>query len=515
MPKLPSLATGAPLLPFGQAEVLLRRAKQARAAGERAEAIQLFRQILAIDAMNAEAAGFLGMTLMENGEPAAALEHVENALRIDPEQPAVWLFRGMALADSGRFLEALASFDRTLALRPDDELAKVHRTGTLYRLGRFAEARPLAEDIAARLPDDAGQTASLGLVLQWCGQPDAAMKAYDRALALDPNDLTARNNKSLLLMYLGDLRAGWREYECRWRVEGFEPSERHAGRPLWLGESGIAGKTLLIHHEQGFGDTLQFCRYAMVAARAGARVVLEVQEPLAELLATVPCVDRVVTGEDPLPDHNLHCPTLSLPLAFGTTLDTIPAEIPYLSADPAKVAIWRDRLAALPGLRIGLVWAGSSRFGSAEMMATDFRRSLPLHALAPLASIAGCSFVSLQVGPPAQQAKSPPAGMILHDRTSSLGNFADTAALIETLDLVISADTAVVHLAGAMGKPVWMMNRFDSCWRWLQNRDDSPWYPTLRLFRQTTSGNWDDVVRRVAAALREFVAARQSCERPD
>jgi tetratricopeptide (TPR) repeat protein len=515
MPKLPSFARDAPLLPVGQTAVLLRRAKQARAQGDRGEGIRLFRQILAIDPMHAEAAGCLGMTLMENGDPAAAIEHLENALRIDPEQPTIWLFRGMALADTGRFLDALASFERTLALRPDDELAQVHRGGTLYRLGRFQEARPIAEAIVARLPDDAGQAASLGLVLQWCGQPDAAMREYDRALALDPNNLTARNNRSMLLMFLGELPTGWREYECRWRAEGLEPSERHAGRPLWLGQCGIAGKTLLIHHEQGFGDTLQFCRYAMLAARAGARVILEVQEPLAELMTTLPCVDRVITGEDPLPEHDLHCPTLSLPLAFGTTLDTIPAEIPYLSADPAKVANWRNRLTAQTGLRVGLVWAGSSRFGSAEMMATDFRRSLPLRALAPLASVAGCSFVSLQVGPPAGQAKSPPAGMILHDPTSLLGNFADTAALIETLDLVISADTAVVHLAGAMGKPVWMMNRFDSCWRWLRDREDSPWYPTMRLFRQTTSGNWDDVVRRVASALRALVAARASGERAD
>jgi hypothetical protein len=206
---------------------------------------------------------------------------------------------------------------------------------------------------------------------------------------------------------------------------------------------------------------------------------------------------------------------VSLPLAFDTTLETVPAEIPYLSADPADVAVWRNRLRAVPGLRVGVVWAGNSRFGSAELMATDQRRSMPLHTLAPLASVAGCSFVSLQAGPPAGQATSPPAGMILYDHTDLLGDFADTAALIETLDLVISVDTSVAHLAGAMGKPVWLLNRFDSCWRWLPHRDDSPWYPTMRLFHQTTPGNWDNVARRVVAALREFLAARALCERPD
>jgi hypothetical protein len=223
----------------------------------------------------------------------------------------------------------------------------------------------------------------------------------------------------------------------------------------------------------------------------------------------MPSVSQVVTGDDELPDHDLRCPMVSLPLAFGTTLETIPAEVPYLRADASLTATWRDRLAGLSGLRVGLVWAGSSRIGTAELMATDYRRSLPLTALAPLASVAGCCFVTLQLGPPAEQAKSPPAGMILHDFTSSLNTFADTAGLIENLDLVISADTAVAHLAGAMGKPVWLMNRFDTCWRWFRDRDDSPWYPTMRLFRQTTSGNWDDVARRVAAALRDSAAAKR------
>jgi hypothetical protein len=195
-------------------------------------------------------------------------------------------------------------------------------------------------------------------------------------------------------------------------------------------------------------------------------------------------------------------------LAFGTTLETIPAEIPYLHAEPSRAAFWGHRLASVSGLRVGLAWAGGSRFGNAELMATDQRRSLPLAALAALTAIQGLSFVSLQVGPASEQAKSPPAGMILHDYTSDLTDFADTAALIANLDLVISADTAVVHLAGAMGKPVWVLNRFDSCWRWLESREDSPWYPTMRLFRQTEPGNWIDVTARVAAALREMSSRR-------
>jgi hypothetical protein len=218
-------------------------------------------------------------------------------------------------------------------------------------------------------------------------------------------------------------------------------------------------------------------------------------------------VSRVIADRDQLPEHDVRCPMMSLPLAFGTTLETIPANIPYLRADSSLATTWRCRLAATSGLRVGLVWAGSARFGDAELMATDQRRSLPLADLAPIASIEGCSFVSLQLGPPAGQAKSPPAAMKLHDYTDEIHDFMDTAALIQSLDLVIGVDTSVVHLAGAMGKPVWLLNRFDTCWRWLLDRDDSPWYPTMRIFRQPRPGDWASVVRSVTDALRKFVTA--------
>jgi hypothetical protein len=199
---------------------------------------------------------------------------------------------------------------------------------------------------------------------------------------------------------------------------------------------------------------------------------------------------------------------MSLPLAFATTMVTIPAVIPYLRADPAAAETWRERLQAIKGRKIGLIWAGSSRGGlGASVMAADRRRSLPLAQLAPVTSVSGCAFFSLQLGPPAEQVMHAPAGMVLHDLTAELNDFADTAALVENLDLVISVDTSTAHLAGAMGKPVWLMNRFDTCWRWFLDREDSPWYPTVRIFRQPQPGDWDSVIRSVAAALREFAAA--------
>jgi hypothetical protein len=260
-----------------------------------------------------------------------------------------------------------------------------------------------------------------------------------------------------------------------------------------------------VHAEQGFGDTLQYCRFASHVP--AWETVLEVQPPLVRLLSTLVGPKLVIARGETPPPHDLHCSLLSLPYALGTTLETIPAEIPYLRADPQDVEQWQRRLADLPGLRVGLCWAGGRSPTNPEQNRTDDRRSLQLSALRPLAAVEGISFVSLQTGPPATQARNPPAGMHLYDFTAALHDFADTAALVECLDLVISADTATPHLAGALGKPVWLMTRTDACFRWLQDRDDSPWYPTMSLFRQTAPGDWASVISQVRDALRKVSGA--------
>jgi hypothetical protein len=231
--------------------------------------------------------------------------------------------------------------------------------------------------------------------------------------------------------------------------------------------------------------------------------VLEVPYTLARLIRTMPGPQRVIAHNEPAPEFDVHCPLLSLPLALGTTLESIPATLPYLAADPDQERAWRIRLAALPGLRVGLVWAGNPRPADRAANAVDRRRSMALSRLAPLGAVPGVSFVSLQKGQRADEAKVPPPGMVLHDWTDELWDFADTAALTAGLDLLISVDTSAVHLAGALGKPVWVLNRYDACWRWLYDRADSPWYPTARLFRQPAYGDWDSVIAEVEAALRE------------
>ena len=324
------------------------------------------------------------------------------------------------------------------------------------------------------------------------------------ALRLRPDYPEAHNNLGCALLLAGLFEDGWKEYEWWRKVQPYSSSVRDFPAPLWRGEA-IGDRTILLHAEQGLGDTLQFCRYAPLMV-CGAGIILEVQPSLVRLLSRLPGVMQVVAWGDGLPPFDLHCPLMSLPLAFGTTLDTIPAGTPYLSADPALAANWQERLVGLDGLRIGLVWAGGQRLNFPVLVAVDRRRSIALKALAPLGEVSGVSFVSLQKDAPAAQAADPPHGLMLHDFTADLHDFEDTAALIVNLDLVISVDTSVAHLAGALGKPVWLLNRFDTDWRWLLNRDDSPWYPTLRQFRQPRPGDWNGAVCAARDALQRLIA---------
>ena len=266
-------------------------------------------------------------------------------------------------------------------------------------------------------------------------------------------------------------------------------------QPPWDG-SELNGKTVLLHAEQGLGDSIQFVRYVPMVRDRGGKVVLQCQPALSRLFTGLPGIDRVIKNGDPIPRFDAHCPLLSLPRAFGTTLDSIPASVPYLTADPAAALDWAKRLADRPGKKVGIVWAGRAGYVG------DRTRSLSLTTLAPLACASGITWYSLQKGYAAAQISDAPQGMELIDRTAELNDFADTAALIANLDLVISVDTAVAHLAGAMGKSVWTLLPYAPDWRWLLNRDDSPWYPTMRLFRQQRPGDWGEVIQRIAESLR-------------
>jgi hypothetical protein len=336
------------------------------------------------------------------------------------------------------------------------------------------------------------------VVLQQLRRLDEAMESFERALALNPQEPEAHFQQAMCRLALGDFAEGWRQYEWRWKARQLESSVRDMAAPLWLGAEDLGGRTVLLHGEQGFGDVLQFCRYAPAVAARGGRVVLEVLAGLERLLARLDGVERIVTRGHPLPPCDVHAPLMSLPLALGAG----PEAPPYLSPDPADVARWAERLAGVDALKVGLCWAGGARPDQPVARAIDLRRSLSLEAFAPLAGIAGVRFYSLQKGPPAAQLASLPwAGPPIVDWTGELNDFADTAALVSQLDLVIACDTSTAHLAGGLGRPVWILNRFDTCWRWGVGREDSPWYPTARLFNQSAAGDWAGVVEAVKAEL--------------
>jgi tetratricopeptide (TPR) repeat protein len=361
------------------------------------------------------------------------------------------------------------------------------RAVAAQEIGRHDLAAASLDDAIAINPGPAPYHSALGNALRELGRPGEAIASYRKAIALAPDLIDAHYNIATTLLAEGDLQAGWTEFEWRWKTVYMAGSQRTFKQAQWTGEP-ARGQTLLIYAEQGFGDSLQFCRYATLAAKRGLRVILEVQAPLVRLLRTLPGVDQVMALGEPLPDFDVHCPMMSLPLAFATTVETIPGSAAYLRADPMQVAVWQTRLDGMPqrGPRIGLVWAGSA------MLTADRRRSINPEKLAPLFRLSGFHFFSVQ-----KSGQAAPSDFPLTDYMDEMDDFADTAALIANLDLVISVDTAVAHLAAALGKPVWLLDRFDHDWRWLTGRRDSPWYPTLRLYRQPQRGDWDAVLAEV------------------
>ncbi|MGA9431839.1 MAG: tetratricopeptide repeat-containing glycosyltransferase family protein, partial [Xanthobacteraceae bacterium] len=435
-----------------------------------------------------------------------ALEACSRALALAPDYVEAFCYRGDALHGLQRFDEALVGFDHALALRPAYADAHCNRGATLHALKRYEEALAACDRCIALQPDHAQAHCNRGVTLQDLMRCNEALASYDRALASRPDFASAHNNAALCRLLIGDYKRGWREHEWRWQTDQLGGERRSFPQPLWLGSSELAGKTILLHAEQGFGDTLQFCRYVPLVAAHGARVVLEVQRPLQHVMRSLEGAAEVISRGEPLPVFDLHCPLLSLPLALRTELDTIPARTPYLAAPDEKARTWRDRFAGHEKRRIGLVWAGNPRKELPGCNRIDALRSMEFAQLAPLLEVPGGEFYSLQKGDDAAaQLRDCIWREQVVDWTDDLQDFSDTAALIDNLDLVIAVDTAVAHLAGALNKPLWLLNRYNTCWRWLLDRKDSPWYPSARLFRQDAAGRWDGVVLRVRAALRDTV----------
>lgn len=499
--------------------------------GRHAEAIASFDRALVCGSDNGVVHNNRGISLLKLGRYEEAIAGFDRALELIPDYFEAFINRGIALPYLGRHADALASFDRALALRPDSGPAHNNRGMLLLNLRRYDEAIASFDRAIALVPDYFEAFNNRGLALPFVGRHEEAIASFDRAIEPHPDYVEARNNRGKLLLELnrheealasfrqalelrpddavahlneslcrlriGDFARGWEEFEWRWQTDQHRQAQREFPAPLWLGEESLLDKTILLHAEQGLGDTIQFCRYANLVAARGATVLLEVQAELKSALTGLAGVSRLLAKGEPLPAFDYHCPLLSLPLAFKTELDTIPASASYLRSDPGRIDAWQARLGDKTLPRIGLVWSGSTGFGN------DHNRSIPFSYFARLPS-GDVQFVSLQKE--VRAADQP----ILEGRKDvahfgeSLRDFADTAALVDLMDLVITVDTAVAHLAGALGKPVWLLLPFNSDWRWLLNRSDSPWYPSAKLFRQSRLGDWGGVIEKLAKELAQY-----------
>jgi len=476
------------------AEAWFNLANLQAGCGRGDDAVAAYRQAVVLRPNFVEALVNLGSLLTAMGRQADAAEVARRVTRTAPTLPEGHYTLGNALAD-GQPEAAIEAYRRAIALRPNYADAHLNLGVALQQWGRADQAAECFGRALALRPNDPDALTNLGNMAYGRGSLDEAVTCHRRALALRPDAAEAHNNLSVALLAGGDLAAGWVEYEWRWRTQAMAADRRAFAAPQWRGEA-AAGRTLLVHAEQGFGDTLQFCRLVPLAAARGLRVILEAQKPLVRLLHGLPGTERVVGRGDDLPEFDLHCPMLSLPLALGISLAAIPAAAP-LALDQGRIESWRTRLIAAADRRprIGLAWAGSPGVNQPAKAAVDRRRSLDPGQLAPLLALPQPHFVSLQKW-------GGPTNLPLTDFMADMGDFADTAALVANLDLVITVDTAVAHLAATLGKPVWLLDRFDACWRWLRGREDSPWYPTLRLFRQPQPGDWATVMERVTAELR-------------
>ena len=430
-------------------------------AGNLPAAAQIYGQILNVQPNHAESLHNLGEIACRKRQYDTALQLVGKAVQLVPNHFNYYNTLAVILMALGRGDESYAAVRRSLELNP--KLSNAH--------------------------------SNLGICYADKGDLKASIAAFEKSIELDPNNACAHDGLGLSCLMNGDLQRGWREQEWRWRKYDFTPS-RYPDATHWKGED-LHGKRIFLYVEQGFGDVLQFCRYVPLLKERGAEVLFETPTELSALLKTVPGISEFIYAGQPRPVFDYACPLMSVPLWYGTTLETIPAQVPYLQPDEKLVAEWRPFFANETGLKVGIAWAGRPTHSN------DLNRSTLLSTFAPLAEVPNVTFYSIQKGPAAVQAAQPPQGMKLIDLSPRLENFDVTAAIIQNLDLVISVDTVVVHLAGAMAKPVWTLLPFCPDWRWMLNRPDSPWYPTMRLFRLPKKGDWGSAMAAVKAQLGE------------
>ena len=513
----------------GHADAHFNKGNALRKLGQFESALTSYDSAIQLRPEHAETHLNRGIALKELGKFALAISSYDQAISLNPGFMTVYANRGVALAALTQHESAIASFDHAISLEPGIAYTHLHRGISLHALGHYREAaesyrKAIALDpvnpeahhnlgtsliqlrqheaaiasfdhAIALKPGFADAYVNRALAFHEIRQHQAAMDNYNQAIALQPNLRIAHRNLSHLYLLLGDYEKGWEKFEWRLRDDDGKVSQRRFSQPLWLGQESLAGKTILLHSEQGLGDTIQFCRYVKLVADLGAQVILEIQKPLAKLLANLDGVATLVTKGSVLPPFQFHCPLMSLPLAFRTRLDNIPASDGYLKADAGKIELWRARLGTKIKPRVGLVWSGN------PMQKNNHNRSIPLTVLTGLLDNK-FEYVCLQKDAKEADRKILAAHPAI--RCFELDDLSDTAALCELLDLVISVDTSVAHLTGALGRPVWIPLGFNADWRYLLDRADCPWYASARLYREDRLKGWDEVVANIRADLMQW-----------
>jgi tetratricopeptide (TPR) repeat protein len=476
------------------AEACLNRGIALQATKQFEAAIASYDQAIAIKPDFAEAWSNRGVALKDLRQLESALASIDQAIAIRPDFADAHSNRGNTLQDLKQLEAAIASYDKAIAIQPDFAAAWSNRGTALQALNRMDAAIASFDKAVAIEPDYAEAWFNRGVALKECQRLNEAITSYDRAIAVRPGYSNANYNKAAALLLNGDLTQGWPMHEWRWKCESLGLTARNYSKSLWLGEAPLKGKHILLHSEQGFGDTIQFCRYAKLVCDLGATVTMEVPPALTGLLQGLEGVSQLVAEGFAPSDFDTHCPLLSLPLAFKTDLDSIPASRAYLFSDASKVSHWSKVLGTKTKPRIGLVWSGNTRHTN------DANRSIALSALIPHLPNS-FDYMSLQK----EVRDKDQAALANHSNIRFLGDqirdFSDTAALCELMDIVISVDTSVAHLSGALGKTTWILLPFRPDWRWLLNRSDSPWYPTVRLYRQHVMGDWTGALSTLRADL--------------
>jgi tetratricopeptide (TPR) repeat protein len=471
------------------------------------KALELYFKSSNIDPSLSQAFYGLGLCYDHLGQWEEAILSYSNAIVLRPNFVDALQNRGACYEEIKEWQLAIDNYDEVIRLDSTYSKAYSNKGNALKELGFFEDAIQNITKSIELNPFFAEAYSNLGVLYRDLNQIDKAIECYDKAISIDPNYHSAKFNKSMALLVSGDLVNGFREYEWRWESKGFKSGKRNFKQPLWLGDESLSNKTIFIYYEQGFGDTIQFCRYLVKLSNIAKKVIFEVDSLLFDLMKTLDCEITLIPKGTEFSEFDFHTPLLSLPHAFKTSIDNLPIEINYLKSDPKKVLFWKEKIERVTiskKPRIGLVWSGAY-INNADYRSFNERRNIPLEKFKRLNEI-DAHFFSFQKGEIAELElrslkQSDWNGPEIFDFTSELKNFSDTAAFLDNMDLLISVDTSCAHLAGAIGKPVWLLNRFDTCWRWMLNRNDSPWYPTLKQYRQKNMLDWNSVINQLVTDL--------------